>query len=281
MTSNATSKGITPSSSLIRAHAPDQNPPTDSGSPRQWVFAGCCQSLLGGGPSRRYLCIPCVGAWTHTPGCHLCAQTRFFQRCNGHRPRCKELGPSNYPRKAASTGCPISRLQSFTHVQAPTLARPPGCSHRRIPSWATGPFTPRRTRLVTCPRQRHRYMPDTGNWHGRTLTSWNAALSAAPAPTGQQTKFHGGIASSDSNRPALPGRTGNSSCVLGDHSPTAARPVMCAGSTGRRNTCVNPLCWGFAPPVRGQLVTRTNDEGPPNARPVAFSSPTGFQRSHN
>ena len=35
------------------------------------------------------------------------------------------------PAKAVSTGCPISRLQSFTHVQAPTLARPPGCSHRR------------------------------------------------------------------------------------------------------------------------------------------------------
>ena len=131
VTSNVTWKGVTPSSSLILAHAPDQNPPTDFSSLRRWVFAGCCQSLLGDGPSRRYLCIPCVGAWTHTPGCHPCARARFFQRCSGHRPRCKELGPSNYPRKAASTGRPFSRLQSFTNVQAPTLARPPGCSHRR------------------------------------------------------------------------------------------------------------------------------------------------------
>jgi hypothetical protein len=131
VTSNATSKGITPSSSLIRAHAPDQNPPTDSSSPRRWVFAGCCQSLLGDGPSRRYLCIPCVGAWTHAPGCHLCARARSFQRCNGHRPRCKELGPSKYPAKQLQRGVQFSRLQSFTNVQAPTLARPPGCSHRR------------------------------------------------------------------------------------------------------------------------------------------------------
>ena len=35
------------------------------------------------------------------------------------------------------------------------------------------------------------------------------------------------------------------------------------------------------PPVRGQLVTRTDDEGPPNARPIDFSAPAGFQRSHN
>jgi hypothetical protein len=47
------------------------------------------------------------------------------------RPKCKELGTPKYPRTAASTGRPVSRLQSFTHVQAPTLARPPGCSHRR------------------------------------------------------------------------------------------------------------------------------------------------------
>ncbi len=31
------------------------------------VSAGCCQSLLEDGPSRRYLRIPCIGAWTPTP----------------------------------------------------------------------------------------------------------------------------------------------------------------------------------------------------------------------
>ena len=47
------------------------------------VFAGCHQSLLGDGPSRRYLYIPCMGAWTLTPQCLLGAFTRFFPRSNG------------------------------------------------------------------------------------------------------------------------------------------------------------------------------------------------------
>ncbi len=44
------------------------------------VFAGCCQSLLGGGPSRRYLCNPCMGAWTPTPQRPFGAFTRFFPK---------------------------------------------------------------------------------------------------------------------------------------------------------------------------------------------------------
>ena len=76
--SRITSEGITPPSSLLRAHAPDQNPPTYSVSLIKRVFAGCCQSLLGDGPSRRYLCNPCIGAWTLTPGCLSGASIRFF-----------------------------------------------------------------------------------------------------------------------------------------------------------------------------------------------------------
>ena len=72
--SQATSEGVTPPSRLLRAHAPDQIPLTSSSSPRRWVFAGCCQSLLGDGPSRRYLCesfLGCldpypVGSWRCT-----------------------------------------------------------------------------------------------------------------------------------------------------------------------------------------------------------------------
>jgi hypothetical protein len=60
---------------------------------------------------------------------------------------------------------------------------------------------------VAVEEKRHRYMPESGNWHGWTLTSWNAALSAAPAPAGRQTKFHGVIASPIPLRPAAPGRT--------------------------------------------------------------------------
>jgi hypothetical protein len=44
----------------------------------QQVFAGCRQSLLESGPSRHYLCNPCVGAWTPTPQCPSGAFARFF-----------------------------------------------------------------------------------------------------------------------------------------------------------------------------------------------------------
>ena len=52
--------------------------PTPRSSLVRWVFAGCSQSLLGNGPSRHYLCNPCIGAWTHTPLCLPSALARFF-----------------------------------------------------------------------------------------------------------------------------------------------------------------------------------------------------------
>ena len=80
----ATSEGITPPSTLILAHAPDQNPPADSGlSLFQQVFAGCCKPLLGDDPSRHNLYNPYVGAWTTTPQCPPGAITRFFPGDNG------------------------------------------------------------------------------------------------------------------------------------------------------------------------------------------------------
>jgi hypothetical protein len=56
--SSTTSKGITPSSSLLRAHAPNQLPPPDFVIPHLFpeVFAGCCEPLRGTDSSRRYFC---------------------------------------------------------------------------------------------------------------------------------------------------------------------------------------------------------------------------------
>jgi hypothetical protein len=129
--SRAASAGVTPPSSLIRAHASDQNPPADFGSTFiRRVFAGCHQSLLGVGPSRRYLRNPCIGAWTPTP------QRPFRCICSflpeGLRPhlRLKRFGTPDNRRDATSTTLNFSRLQSFRYVQAPILARPPGCTHR-------------------------------------------------------------------------------------------------------------------------------------------------------
>ena len=78
--------------------------------------------------------------------------------------RWKAFRTSHGPGNAASAGSRFSRLQSFAHVQAPALAQPPGCTHRKIGlrSRAARPNTPRRTRLVTCPEQWHRYVPVFG-----------------------------------------------------------------------------------------------------------------------
>ena len=96
------------------------------------VLAGCRQSLLGDGPSRHYLCNPCVGAWTHTPPRLSSALAHSLPR--EHRPHATEdaFGTRNCPCNATSTGSRISGLQSFVYLQAPTLARPPDCIHRSI-----------------------------------------------------------------------------------------------------------------------------------------------------
>ncbi len=42
------------------------------------VLAGCYEPLLEDGPSRRYLCDPCLGAWVRTPPRPSGAGVRFF-----------------------------------------------------------------------------------------------------------------------------------------------------------------------------------------------------------
>ncbi len=84
-TSRAASKGVTPPSSLLRAHAPDHAPPLAFGpSLGPGVCAGCCQPRLRRGPSRRYLC-------ESFPGCSdpLPRQSPWCSRSflpMGHRP---------------------------------------------------------------------------------------------------------------------------------------------------------------------------------------------------
>jgi hypothetical protein len=98
----ATWKGITPSSSLIRTHAPDQIPPFAFDDAYTRVFAGSCQSLLEDGPSRHYLCNPCIGAWTHTPPRSSDALTHFFSENTGLTLR---------ERSSAREKTPVMQLQ--------------------------------------------------------------------------------------------------------------------------------------------------------------------------
>ncbi len=102
------------------------------------VFAGCCLPLLEVGPSRHYLCNPCVGDWTHTPPCTLGCSYPFLPQ--GHRPHVtgNTFGAREYPCKAISTGNRFSGLQSFDHLQSPTLTWPPDRSHRSAPRTLSG-----------------------------------------------------------------------------------------------------------------------------------------------
>ena len=54
----------------------------------------------------------------------------------------------------------LSRLQSFVDLQAPTFARPAGCTHPHATHGMARPFTPRNPRLVTCPEMWHHYVFD-------------------------------------------------------------------------------------------------------------------------
>ena len=94
------------------------------------VFAGCCQSLLENGPSRHYLRNLCMVAWTRTPQCSAGALARFFPADNGLALEGRGSAHLDHPCNATSTRTAISGLQSFLYVQAPILARPPGCTHR-------------------------------------------------------------------------------------------------------------------------------------------------------
>jgi hypothetical protein len=175
------SEGITPPSSLIRTHAPDQNPPTGFSFPIQRVFAGCCQALLGDGPSRRYLCNPYIGAWTLTPGCLSGAFVRFFPESNSltfvapgsAHPSTAAMPLQRRPYFRGGSHSVMFRLPCLLAPQmAPTAqARSPTSSQDVYTTQWTGSYLPELW---------YRYMIESDNYHGGTFTRRTAALSAAP-----------------------------------------------------------------------------------------------------
>ena len=101
-----------------------------------WVFAGCRQPLLDGGPSRRYLRMSFLGCLAPYPGVSPGALARFFPEDSGLPP---SLTGSAFPlhlRAATSARHFFSGLQTFLYVQASKFARHPGRSdrydHRRM-----------------------------------------------------------------------------------------------------------------------------------------------------
>jgi hypothetical protein len=157
-------RGVTPSSSLIRAHAPDHPPPRASGIPvARRVFAGCRQPLLVDGPSRHYLCDPCAGARTHTPPRSSAALIHSFTKDTGLTPR--ETGSARgsiptwqLPWGAVFRGCSHSITFGLLHSLGPQTA--PTAALAR---WAAGPFTPRIARPVTQTGMWRRFASDMDN----------------------------------------------------------------------------------------------------------------------
>ena len=113
-------KGVTPSSSLVPAHAPDLLP---SARLRhrlaRTVFAGCCQPLLGTGPSRRYLCQSFPACLDPYSGCSQGARARCFPQDFG-LPRVRTGSAQRFIPTATSVGC---RFRSCSHL---LMFRPTG-----------------------------------------------------------------------------------------------------------------------------------------------------------
>ena len=105
-------KGVTPSSSLIRAHAPDLLPSIRlrHGLARM-VFAACCQPLLGTGPSRRYLCQSFPTCLDPYSGCSQGARARCFPQDIG-LPRVRTGSAHRVVPTATSVG---SHFRSCSH----------------------------------------------------------------------------------------------------------------------------------------------------------------------
>jgi hypothetical protein len=94
-----------------------------------WVFAGCCQSLLQDGPSRRYLRKSFPRCLVPYPGASPGALTRYFPGNIGLRQLGNSSATRHTPYGDFST-VRISGLQTFLHVQASGFAHHPGHSYR-------------------------------------------------------------------------------------------------------------------------------------------------------
>jgi len=115
------SEDATLPSSLIRAHAPDQNPPASFGlglvSRSLQVAAGPCWEMVLPGviPANPYM-----GAWTLTPRRFSGAFTRFFP---------ENIGLTLDLRRSAHRFIPTLQLQWVTYFEAAVI---PLCSGSHV-----------------------------------------------------------------------------------------------------------------------------------------------------
>jgi len=130
--SSTTSKGVTPSSSLLRAHAPNQFSPLEFVYPHlsPEVRAGCCEPLLETGSSRRYLC-KCFPRCLSHGSRRVAGCVRLFLPLH-LRPSPSPAHGSAFPespRKETSCGG-CFEIVAIPYVQASWFARHPGLPYR-------------------------------------------------------------------------------------------------------------------------------------------------------
>jgi hypothetical protein len=128
------------------------------------VFAGCVESLLPVGLSRRYLCDPCTVAWVRTPPRSGGAFIRFFPPVLGLSIGSTASARGKIPQRSfvrgAYFGAATIRLCSGSATRlAHSLLRRSGLF---VPA-AAGPYTPRCTHAVTGRGLRHRYVSESDN----------------------------------------------------------------------------------------------------------------------
>jgi hypothetical protein len=68
------------------------------------VLAGCGESLLHDGPSRHYLCDPCLGAWVPTPSRSSGALVRFFPESFGLTLGSSDSARDTLPQRSSMRG---------------------------------------------------------------------------------------------------------------------------------------------------------------------------------
>jgi len=94
--------------------------------------------------------------------------------------RSETFGTPNYSCIATSAGHAFRGCSHSVMFRPPCSLDPQVAPTATQKCWAAGPFTPRNGHAVTRHELWYRYMPESGNWHGGTLTRWIAALPAAP-----------------------------------------------------------------------------------------------------
>jgi hypothetical protein len=126
-----TSEGVTPPSSLLRTHAPDQNPPahfdsTYKAGSLQVVASPCWEMVLPDVISAILAQVP--GPLPRDASLVLLSVSS--QRVSASPPLHQVRHIRLNRRNAISTTTLFSGRQSFRYVQAPMLASPPDCTHR-------------------------------------------------------------------------------------------------------------------------------------------------------